>query len=123
MKTLVACIAVMLTAATAPAFAEDGHDNTSFRIVVNSDIAPVAHGDYRYPVNAARRGLDGACEVEFVISRTGKTDAIRIRSCSSELFKGAAKQVVKTMAFSPSPTVKQNVVANIRWDFAEQSGR
>lgn len=116
MKQLAASTFVLMAVATPSALAEDGKAAPSFRIVVNSDVTPVSHGDYRYPFNAARRGLDGACEVEFVISKAGKTDGIRIRSCSSDLFRGAAKQVVEAMAFNSSGAVQPNIVANIRWD-------
>ncbi len=121
MKQLAACTVLLLAVATPSALAEDSKAAPSpFRIVINSDVTPVSHGEYRYPFTAARRGLDGTCEVEFVISQAGRADAIRIRSCSSDMFRGAAKQVIESMAFGASPAAKPNVTANIRWDIDAQ---
>lgn len=119
MKQLIACTVLLLAVATPSALAEDSKAAAApFRIMIDSDVKPVAVGESRYPTTAARQGLDGACVVEFVISQAGKPDAIRVRSCSSDMFRGAAKQVVEAMAFDALPTAKPNVTANIRWDIS-----
>jgi TonB family protein len=99
-----------------PALAEVGKDGSRpFAITFVSDIAPLAQPDYAYPRLAGNRGVDGQCEVEFVVSGAGKADAIRIKSCSSELFQGAAKRVLEQTAFKATGKVREGVRATIHW--------
>jgi len=104
--------ASLLPTALAQAPAED---TKSFVITVNSDASPISHVEYRYPSYAGIRGLEGACDVTFVISTAGKADAIRVGACTSDIFRGAAKKTVEGMSFSPRAAVTTGATATVRW--------
>lgn len=90
-----------------------------FLITVSSDASPVSHAEYRYPVYAGVRGLEGACEVSFAISTAGKADAIRVGDCTSDVFRRAAKSTVEGMTFAPRASVTESATATIRWMMPE----
>jgi outer membrane biosynthesis protein TonB len=86
-----------------------------FAITFQSDATPIAHAEYRYTAWAGARGLQGSCEVSFAISTAGKADAIRVGSCSSDVFRRAAKTTVEGMTFAPRSVAKDGVSATISW--------
>lgn len=86
-----------------------------FTIAFSAEIAPLSHGELRYPAYAGARNLSGSCEVSFAISTAGKPDAIRVGKCSSEAFRFAAKATVSSMRFAPRASVVDDVVLEIRW--------
>jgi outer membrane biosynthesis protein TonB len=94
-----------------------------FVITVNSDASPISHVEYRYPSYAGVRGIEGACDVTFVISTAGKADAIRVGACTSDVFRGAAKKTVEGMSFSPRATVTDGAKATVRWTIQSNDAR
>ena len=90
-----------------------------YTISVASDAQPIAHAEYRYPNYAGVRGLEGACEVSFVISKAGKADAIRVGACTSDVFRRAAKSTVEGMTFAPRAAATTGATATIRWRMPE----
>lgn len=121
MKTLHAVLATALVASVLPSASADERASGSkpFAISFSSDIQPVAHLDFRYPSLAGSKGLSGSCNVSFAISVAGEPDAIRVKDCSSEIFRMAAKSAVQRMSFAPRATAIDNVRMEIRWTLGE----
>lgn len=86
-----------------------------FSIAFSSEVAPVSYGEFRYPSYAGVRNLSGQCEVSFAIGVSGKPDAIRIASCTSDSFRAAAKSTVQAMSFAPRAAALDRVQMEIRW--------
>ena len=84
-----------------------------FTISFASDVAPVAHADFRYPSYAGVRDLAGSCDVTFDISAAGQAEAIDVSACSAHIFHSAAKNVVKDMTFAPK--ARSAVKMKINW--------
>lgn len=89
---------------------------TPYAISVKSDLTPLAHAEFRYPYLAARSALDGACDVAFAVDATGRPQAVRVVSCSSEVFQNTAKSIVQGMKFPATGATVESVTATIRWD-------
>lgn len=121
MKTLHAVFVAALAASVLPTASADERASGSkpFAISFSSDIRPIAHVDFRYPSLAGSRDLSGSCNVSFAISAAGEPDAIRVKDCSSEIFRMAAKSAVKGMTFAPRATAIDNVKMDIRWTLGE----
>ena len=115
MKLIHAIVAAGAASLLPSAFADEPANAKPFVITVNSDATPVSHVEHRYPTYAGVRGLEGACDVTFVISTAGKADAIRVGACTSDVFRGAAKKAVEGMSFSPRAAATAGASATIRW--------
>ena len=115
MKLIHAILGVEAASLLPFALAQTPADATPFVITVSSDAAPISHAEYRYPTYAGVRGLEGACNVTFVISTAGQADAIRVGDCTSEVFRRAAKSTVEGMSFSPRASATAGATATIRW--------
>lgn len=89
---------------------------TPYAISVRGDLTPVAHSEFRYPYLAARRGLDGSCDVAFAIDPQGHTSSVSVMSCSSEAFQVPAKSIVEGMKYRPTGAQVQSATVTIRWD-------
>lgn len=122
MKLLHLMVAAAVTSVLPAAWADErAREPIPFAIAFSSDIDPVAHADFRYPILAGSRNLSGSCAVSFAISVNGEPDAIRVGACSSDVFRLAAKSTVKAMTFAPRVTAIDNVMMEIRWTIGEQA--
>jgi TonB family protein len=108
----------LVALALAPsAFAEERSSQpVPFKIVVSTPEAPASHADYRYPYAAARKGMEGSCELTFTVGQNGNTQRIQAMECSSPLFESAAKSAVQGMVFPKADQPRTGQVATIRWD-------
>jgi outer membrane biosynthesis protein TonB len=88
-----------------------------FTISFASNVAPVAHADFRYPSYAGVRNLAGSCDVTFDISAKGEAEAIDVSACSAHIFHSAARNVVKDMTFAPK--AQSGVKMKISWKMDE----
>jgi TonB family protein len=108
--------ALLALALAPPALAEVGKDGARpYAITFKSEVAPILHPDYAYPRVAGNRGVEGQCDVEFVVSAAGKADAIRVQACSSDLFRDAAKRAVEQTPFQATGSAREGVRATIHW--------
>jgi hypothetical protein len=122
MKLLHALLAVGAASVLPTASADErAQAPKPFTIAFSTEIAPVSHGELRYPAYAGTRNLSGSCEVNFAISTAGKPDAIRVGKCSSEAFRFAAKATVDNMSFAPRASVAEDVALEIRWTLDQPS--
>jgi outer membrane biosynthesis protein TonB len=122
MKLIHAILGVGAASLLPAAFAQEPAGKP-FVITFLSDATPVAHADYRYPTRAGVRGLEGACDVSFAISAAGKPDAIRVGTCTSDVFRRAAKTTVEGMRFASRASVLNGVSATIRWSMPSEAVR
>ena len=93
-----------------------------FTITIRSDVTPISHEAYRYPVHAGVDRLEGSCEVAFAISTAGKADAIDVRACTSNAFRRAAKSAIERMSFAPREAAIDGVRMTIAWRFDRDAG-
>lgn len=115
--SLVVGAASLLPFVLAPAaLADDAKSGAKpFVITISADADPVSHSAFRYPSYAGARGIEGSCEVSFAISPAGRTDAIRVGACTSDVFRIAAKRTVAGMTFAPGAAAIDGVRATINW--------
>ncbi len=113
MKLIHALLVAAGTASLAPTALAD-QLGKPFTITVASAVTPVSHAEFSYPFNAGTRGLEGSCDVSFVISTAGKADAIRIAACTSDMFRASAKKIVEAMTFAPRAAA-EGASARINW--------
>ncbi len=122
MKLIHGVVAAVVASVLPTAMADEQAPKAKpFSIAFSGDIKPVAHGDLRYPSYAGSRNPSGSCDVSFAINEAGEADAIRIRSCSSEAFRFAAKSTVQAVAFAPRAKAVDGVKMQIRWTLGEQA--
>lgn len=110
-------------APVAAAHADEPAQARPFVITVKADAAPLSHPEFRYPSYAGVRGLEGACEVSFVVDTAGRTDGIRVAACTSDVFRAAAKKAVAGMMFATRQAPTENVRATIRWSIDDNAPR
>jgi TonB family protein len=113
MKPIHALLVAAGMSSLAPAALAD-QPGKPFTITVASAVTPVTHAQIGYPFNAGTRGLEGSCDVSFVISTAGKADAIRISACTSDMFRASAKKIVEAMTFAPR-VAAEGATATINW--------
>lgn len=84
-----------------PAFEGDMLDNliardtgTRYQVTITKPPIPM------YPLAAARRSLNGTCDVKFDISKTGKPKKIKAE-CSNSVFERSARQAFKRARYEP----------------------
>ncbi len=123
MKLIHAILGVGAASLLPPALAQQpaSQEARPFTILIKSDVKPVAELDLRYPAQAGLQGLEGACDVTFAVSTSGEPDAIRVATCSSEVFRRSAKATVEQMRFAPRPAALDDAHMKIQWAF-EQPG-
>ncbi|MEZ5456569.1 MAG: energy transducer TonB [Lysobacteraceae bacterium] len=64
---------------------------------------PVKQDPPSYPADAARRGLEGFVEVEFVVGADGKVGAVNVlKAQPPRVFEREAVRAVKGWSFQPS---------------------
>ncbi len=64
---------------------------------------PVKQDPPSYPADAARRGLEGFVEVEFVVGADGKVGAVNVlKAQPPRVFEREAVRAVKGWTFQPS---------------------
>jgi len=114
MKLIHAILGVGAASLLPPALAQQpaSQEARPFTILIKSDVKPVAELDLRYPAQA---GLQGA------VWTSGEPDAIRVATCSSEVFRRSAKATVEQMRFAPRPAALDDAHMKIQWAF-EQPG-
>lgn len=119
MKLILAIVGLSVASLLPTAVAQEpaSKEARPYRITIASDVKPVSSEDVRYPYMAGSKNLEGACDVTFAISASGRADAIRVEDCTSDMFRSAAKANVERMAFAPRASAQDNVRMNIAWAF------
>lgn len=76
-----------------------GMDGGDF--IVDGEYLPIVRVEPIYPRRAQSRGIEGYCDMEFTVTRTGEvTDAVA-QYCSSSVFESASVKAVLKWKYKP----------------------
>lgn len=68
---------------------------------VDGEYLPIVRVEPIYPRRAQTRGIEGYCDMEFTVTRTGEvTDAVAV-DCSSSVFESASVKAVLKWKYKP----------------------
>ncbi len=68
---------------------------------VDGEYLPIVRVEPIYPRRAQSRGIEGFCDMEFTVTRTGEvTDAVAVE-CSSSVFESASVKAVLKWKYKP----------------------
>lgn len=68
---------------------------------VDGEYLPIVRVEPIYPRRAQTRGIEGYCDMEFTVLRTGEvTDAVAVE-CSSSVFESASVKAVQKWKYKP----------------------
>lgn len=68
---------------------------------VDGEYLPIVRVEPIYPRRAQSRGIEGFCDMEFTVTRTGEvTDAVAV-TCSSTVFQSASVKAVQKWKYKP----------------------
>ncbi len=98
------------------------HHNSVF-VVSDRDAQPLVRIEPVYPLRAAERGLEGACEGVFDVSAEGKPYNVRVK-CSSSMFVRAATRAIEKWKYNPKivdgkAVARRNVVTPFKFQLSE----
>jgi protein TonB len=91
---------------------------------VDGEYLPIVRVEPLYPRRAQSRGLEGFCDVEFTVTKTGEVvDAIAIE-CSSSVFRSTSEKAVlkwkyKARVVNGVPIDSPGVVTRLTYRFEE----
>jgi len=91
---------------------------------VDGEYLPIVRVEPLYPRRAQSRGLEGFCDVEFTVTKTGEVvDAVAIE-CSSSVFQSASESAVlkwkyKARVVNGEPIDSPGVVTRLTYKFEE----
>lgn len=69
---------------------------------ISTDVIPMVRIPPRYPMNAARRNIEGWVKIEFTITETGTVkDAVVVAAQPSDVFDQAALRAISKWKFKP----------------------
>lgn len=69
---------------------------------ISTDVIPLVRIPPRYPMNAARRNIEGWVKIEFTITETGTVkDAVVVEAQPSDVFNQAALRAIAKWKFKP----------------------
>lgn len=91
---------------------------------VDGEYLPIVRVEPLYPRRAQSRGLEGYCDVEFTVTKTGEVvDAVAIE-CSSSVFQSASESAVlkwkyKARVVNGEPIDSPGVITRLTYKFEE----
>jgi protein TonB len=91
---------------------------------VDGEYLPIVRVEPLYPRRAQSRGLEGFCDMEFTVTKTGEvSDAVAIE-CSSSVFESASVKAVLKWKYKPrvldgEPIDSPGVQTRLTYKFAE----
>ena len=68
---------------------------------VDGEYLPIVRVEPIYPRRAQSRGIEGYCDMEFTVTRTGEVQDAVATECSSSVFKNASVKAVLKWKYKP----------------------
>jgi protein TonB len=68
---------------------------------VDGEYLPIVRVEPMYPRRAQSRGLEGYCDMEFTVTKTGEVIDAVARECSSSVFKNSSVKAVLKWKYKP----------------------
>jgi len=101
---------------------EIGIGGTDFN--VDGEYLPVVRVEPMYPRRAQSRGIEGYCDMEFTVTRTGEVIDAVATICSSSVFKNASVKAVLKWKYKPrvvngEPIDSPGVLTRLTYQFEE----
>jgi protein TonB len=68
---------------------------------VDGEYLPIVRVEPLYPRRAQTRGIEGYCDMEFTVTRTGEVTNAVAMECSSSVFRSASEKAVLKWKYKP----------------------
>jgi protein TonB len=91
---------------------------------VDGEYLPIVRVEPLYPRRAQSRGLEGYCDVEFTVTKTGEVVDAIAADCSSSVFQSASEKAVLKWKYKPrvvngEPIDSSGVMTRLTYKFEE----